>query len=1061
MKNPGRIWLLAVTCLVTACNDRGGGGGGSVPTGANVDPFGDYGLFLSILPPGQADCPTGGLVDPCPENFTDQEVMYENLVFTNPGQIGDAEHPLVPNFYKAEAFVAQEGAPADAGNSFVSTATVTDGTHTATISRDAYGVPYIYGATRADVMYGTGYATAEDRMFEIDAIRHVGRGRQSDFLGGAPPDAYDRELAIKAGYDEAELQAQGDQLAARFGVDGTQALVDVESYVAGINTYIGEVAGTQDQPVEYTALGLTMLPFTARDVVVTATLVQAIFAVGGGGEHNNVNLLRELLDQTGGNATAACQLWRDLRHADDPEKQSTASTRFETQSPPEIDESACPFSAEFATTYPGAVMFDQGSLETRDPLTVEECFAVANPITGDPECPDLGGDVVDDEVTAGAAAPLAFFHVEPRLAMNPWLGFETLLRPSAEAAPAVMVAEAAVPLRPVAPRRLPAEELRKAHTPTELAQAADSAFDTARGIRQALAMAESGLDFPAAMSNALLVAGGRTANGHPIAVFGPQTGYQAPNLLLELHQQGGDINSRGMTFAGLPYVVIGRGVDFAWSATSSSDDIIDIRVLELCNEDNSPPTRDSVRYVHNGTCKPMFERFDEWTAEYNAGAPPPGSSVAIGKKVTRRILRAPDYGPVFATATVNGEPVALAVQRSTYFGEVDSVAAFLRTSRNDVHNPETFYDAFYLLTGTFNWMYVDANNIAYFNSGLLPVRASGVHPDLPTWGNGDFDWAQTGTGQLNPSFDFANFLPLSAHPRQANPSSGYLISWNNAQAPGFWAADNKANWGAVHRSLLLERRLLASNNNNHTPESLVEIMADAATTDQRGQDVLPSIFEVLDSSATPALTAEQQAAVDLLKAWVANGTQGLGSHLRDRDGPGQDTSAIQYGDRAAAVLIDRWWDTMVEDVLPQVFGLENSPVGNVVPNPRHDNDMAHHLGSAFNQGYYPYVRRVMDMALGTSAHPYTQLKCAGTGVLADCRAALVSSLQKALDILGTDPAAWDGTDTGGDGDTATTIEQEDAIAFQAIGLATVPDMHWQNRPTYQQVVNPTAARQRR
>src|SRR5581483_378352 len=34
-----------------------------------------------------------------------------------------------------------------------------------TIERDNYGVPHIYGKTRAGAEFGIGYATAEDRLF--------------------------------------------------------------------------------------------------------------------------------------------------------------------------------------------------------------------------------------------------------------------------------------------------------------------------------------------------------------------------------------------------------------------------------------------------------------------------------------------------------------------------------------------------------------------------------------------------------------------------------------------------------------------------------------------------------------------------------------------------------------------------------------------------------------------------------------------------------------------------------------------------------------------------------
>ncbi|HAS29248.1 MAG TPA: hypothetical protein DCS56_04185, partial [Alcanivorax sp.] len=87
--------------------------------------------------------------------------------------------------------------------------------------------------------------------------------------------------------------------------------------------------------------------------------------------------------------------------------------------------------------------------------------------------------------------------------------------------------------------------------------------------------------FPNAISNALLLNGEHSASGRPLAVFGPQTSYFVPQLLLEMSVHGGDINSRGMTFTGLPYVVIGRGPDFAWSATSGSSDLTDVRVVRL------------------------------------------------------------------------------------------------------------------------------------------------------------------------------------------------------------------------------------------------------------------------------------------------------------------------------------------------------------------------------------------------------------------------------------------------------------------------------------------------
>jgi len=74
-----------------------------------------------------------------------------------------------------------------------------------------------------------------------------------------------------------------------------------------------------------------------------------------------------------------------------------------------------------------------------------------------------------------------------------------------------------------------------------------------------------------------------TQTGHPIAVFGPQTAYFIPQLLVEKDVHGPGIDARGAAFARHRiYVQLGRGRFYAWSATSASGDNIDEFVLLLC-----------------------------------------------------------------------------------------------------------------------------------------------------------------------------------------------------------------------------------------------------------------------------------------------------------------------------------------------------------------------------------------------------------------------------------------------------------------------------------------------
>ena len=92
-------------------------------------------------------------------------------------------------------------------------------------------------------------------------------------------------------------------------------------------------------------------------------------------------------------------------------------------------------------------------------------------------------------------------------------------------------------------------------------------------------------------SNALLVSGAESESGRPVAVMGPQVAYFMPQILIEMDLHGPDIDAQGAAFPGIsPYVLLGRGQDYAWSATSAGQDIIDTFAEKLCEPDGSRRT---------------------------------------------------------------------------------------------------------------------------------------------------------------------------------------------------------------------------------------------------------------------------------------------------------------------------------------------------------------------------------------------------------------------------------------------------------------------------------------
>ena len=229
----------------------------------------------------------------------------------------------------------------------------------------------------------------------------------------------------------------------------------------------------------------------------------------------------------------------------------------------------------------------------------------------------------------------------------------------------------------------------------------------------------------AAMSNALLVSGAESESGRPVAVMGPQVAYFMPQILLEhgparpRHRRRRAPRSPGVS----PYVLLGRGQDFAWSATSAGQDIIDTFAEKLCEPDGSQPDVQSTHYLYKGECRAMetLTRVEQHHAE--PGRPLTARDLHARRRSARCTASSTSAG------TVDGQPVAFARQRSTYFHEADSARAFANLNRpSKVQNVEDFQRVVHKINFTFNWFYADDRDIGYFNSGDNPVRAAGRRP---------------------------------------------------------------------------------------------------------------------------------------------------------------------------------------------------------------------------------------------------------------------------------------------------------------------------------------------
>jgi acyl-homoserine lactone acylase PvdQ len=458
---------------------------------------------------------------------------------------------------------------------------------------------------------------------------------------------------------------------------------------------------------------------------------------------------------------------------------------------------------------------------------------------------------------------------------------------------------------------------------------------------------------PVAASNALLISARRSATHHPLFVAGPQVGYTFPELLLELDLHGGGIDARGASFPGLSfYVLLGRGKDFAWSATSANSDIVDQYVETLCGGDD-------VHYLYNGECRAM--------TTLDAGILKGTASVPDREIVFRETV----HGPVAGYATYGGRRVAVSTRRSTRGRELLSALAFQDLNMNRVHDPQSFFRAMNQLEFTFNWFYADDRDIALFSSGRLPIRSPDVASGLPTVGTGEFEWR--------------GFEPLSRHIRGINPRSGAILNWNNKAGRGFSASDDNWSYGPVQRVALLQREV--AGRQTHTLASLVGAMNAAATQDLRPVGVLGRLRDFLQQGPT----AFDNQLLDTLVSWYEHGSSRL-----DRDGDGKI-------DAPGAAIMDAAWPRIADAVMRPRLGPLTDRLKQLVA----VDDPANSGGSSYYGGWYSYVAR--DLSQATPAF-------CGDGDRKRCSDSLWNALDAAGRELaaqqGPDPSRWRADATG-------------------------------------------------
>lgn len=122
----------------------------------------------------------------------------------------------------------------------------------------AYGIPHVYASNETDAYYAFGYVHAQDRLWQMDLLRHVGSGRLAELFGEdlIETDQYLRTMGISV---------YAEKSANEYLQSNHESIPLVEAYLKGINDFIAN----NPKPLEHLILGLEVAPFEVKNIFET------------------------------------------------------------------------------------------------------------------------------------------------------------------------------------------------------------------------------------------------------------------------------------------------------------------------------------------------------------------------------------------------------------------------------------------------------------------------------------------------------------------------------------------------------------------------------------------------------------------------------------------------------------------------------------------------------------------------------------------------------------------------------------------------------------------------
>ena len=379
-------------------------------------------------------------------------------------------------------------------------------------------------------------------------------------------------------------------------------------------------------------------------------------------------------------------------------------------------------------------------------------------------------------------------------------------------------------------------------------------------------------------SNAVLVSPELSATGNALELGGPQMGYTMPQIVYELGLHGAGINAVGMAMpcAG-PFILIGVSESGAWTSTTGSSDVVDVRILTLNPAD---PTQ----YWYDGAWVDMERR--------NELVYGPKKQTYQATSIYRSV-----YGPIISMDLAAGTAVTL----HTPFFKNEIAGEQGWQLFQAATNIDEFEAAVELIIPSHNFYWADTEgNIGYWHAGRFPVKPAGADRRLPLAGDGTQEWVR-----VTEPWEM---------PRSINPEQGWLTNWNNKPIAAWPYAESDFQWGEGFRVQILMNAIPTfAASGDMTTDTLNTLNQVAGYHSTEGMNFAGSLIAQLTAYVSATPDPELYAALGYLGAWAT--AEPLPISRVDFVSPAWPNDPSPTYDHPGLTIFNAWYDRFV----PAVF----------------------------------------------------------------------------------------------------------------------------------------------